>query len=123
MITLKTNEKKIQNKALVHDKLRRNLLSLTPIVRHIGAVILDRKGAVILPGRVHQLLTPSLRYFAIRQKGLYEVHKRRGAICMGAQKSPTIEARSANRWLVGVDVTSTPTIRGRKGRGTTKARG
>lgn len=74
----------------------RKLLSLMPIVRHIGTVILNRKAVAALPRKIPDLLKPVLRYSATRNKGLYEIPTRAGAICLGEQQNPPVEASSAN---------------------------
>lgn len=93
---LETKIRKIPIEALVHNKLPRNLLSTTPILRHIGPVLLDRKGASVLDYKVHKMSRPYLTFFAQRRKGLYEVPTRARAVCLGAQKETPVEARSVN---------------------------
>lgn len=96
MITLRTPRQKIRSEALVFERLPRNLLSLTPIVQYIGAVMFDRTGAALIPDKEYDRLKSHVRYFARLRKGLYEVPNRAGAVCLGAQALDTVEARSAN---------------------------
>lgn len=77
-IMLKTPAKKIRSEALVHDKFPRNLLSLTPILKHVGAVILNRTGAAFIPHKIHTELKPKLKYFAVRRNGLYQIETKSG---------------------------------------------
>lgn len=80
----------------MHAKLPHNLLTLTPIVTQIGAILLDKTEAAIIPDKLYAELIRQVKYFALSKKGLYEVPENKGAICLGAQQTPVVEARSAN---------------------------
>lgn len=51
-ILIRTGRRTIRAKALFQDKLPTNLLSVTPIVERLGALILDQKGAALLSKKV-----------------------------------------------------------------------
>lgn len=85
-LTLKTKIKTANSKALVHDKLHQNLLSTTPIVENLGAVVLDTKGAALIPSKVYDNIKRELNYFGNRRNKLYQVPMTNGEICLGAQE-------------------------------------
>lgn len=85
-LKLKTKDKTVNSPLLVHDNLPQNLLSTTPTVENLGAIVLDTKGARLLPDKTYNHIKNELYYFGRRRNKLYKVPINFGAICLGAQK-------------------------------------
>lgn len=72
-VSLKTNKTRKQAEVLVHPGLPHNLLSVTPIVEELGALLLDKRGAALLKRSEYDKVKRTLQYFAIRRNKLYNV--------------------------------------------------
>lgn len=89
-VLMKKKEKTIRTKAFIHKNLPFNLLSVSPIIDKLGALLLDNQGAASLPSHVYKLFKPTLNYFGRRINKVYQVPLSKGAICLQAgAKSPT----------------------------------
>lgn len=85
-IQIRAPKQTINVKALVHERLPVNLLSVTPLVEKLGALILDKRGAAMLSTKQYRQLQPKLKYFGKRHNKPYHLPFQKGAMCLGAQE-------------------------------------
>lgn len=96
-ITLKAPKQVIKARALVHNALPANLLSVTSIVERLGALLLDEKGAALLSKKTYKRIQKDLTYFGRRSNKVYHVPAKNGTIDLGAHNVTTDVHTLANK--------------------------
>lgn len=97
-LNLKTPYKKLKFKEMVHDRLPNNLLSVTPIVERLGALLLDKEGAALLTRKAYKNIQHELAYFRVgrRHNKIYQVPIDNGNVKLGT-KTKSADPASASQ--------------------------
>lgn len=73
MIPIHTKAKIVAFKVLIYISLPHNILSATPVVKKLGAFVLDQMGAVIVLDQCYKAIQSHLKCFTSQSKNLYTI--------------------------------------------------